>query len=265
MTKIDFIKYQGTGNDFIMIDGLSTLVDPLLFSPAVVKSLCTRHMGVGADGLIILLPSRTDDYEMVYYNSDGNVASMCGNGGRCSLHLAASLGYVNGRASFIAVDGLHEGTIEGNMVSLKMQDVHDVIRISDEAFFVDTGSPHYVSLMETDIALMDLITEARAIRYSEQYAEEGTNVNFINVKSDKLIARTYERGVEAETLSCGTGAVAVALASRSANLIASDEIAISTLGGELTVSYEVAVDGGYTNIWLSGPVSEVYRGSVVIS
>ena len=265
MTKIDFIKYQGTGNDFIMIDGLSAPVDPLLFSPAVVEKLCARHMGIGADGLIILLSSRTDDYEMVYYNSDGHVASMCGNGGRCSLHLAASLGYVKGKASFMAIDGLHEGTIIGNMVSLKMQDVHEVIRISDEAFFVDTGSPHYVCLMETDIADMDLITEARAIRYNKQYAEEGTNVNFVNVISDKLKARTYERGVEAETLSCGTGAVAVVLASRSANLIASDKIGITTLGGELTVSYEIAKDGGYTNIWLAGPVSEVYRGSVMIS
>lgn len=257
--KIHFYKYQGTGNDFIIIDNRSLQFDRK--NNALVAKLCDRRFGIGADGLMLLQSKSGYDFEMVYYNSDGNESSMCGNGGRCIVEFARSLGLVNEKAFFVAIDGEHEAVVKPGFISLKMNDVKTV-ELNENFSFLNTGSPHYVQQVK-DVEHLDVYSEGKKIRYNERFEKEGTNVNFIEKSGDKLFVRTYERGVEGETYSCGTGVTAAALVASIKGIAgAPDHCAIKTLGGELNVKFSRLSDGSFNNIWLEGPATFVFKGEV---
>lgn len=259
--QLNFYKYQGTGNDFIMIDNRQGLFSKS--NTQLVESLCDRRFGIGADGLILLENDNSTDFRMVYYNSDGNESSMCGNGGRCLVAFAKSLGIIDDKTIFIATDGLHHATIsENGIVSLQMKDV-DEVQLKEGYVFLDTGSPHHVELVN-DLEHFDVKGKGAAIRYSELYGQVGSNVNFVNQESaDTFSLRTYERGVEDETLSCGTGATAVAIAMHALGKTNSDKIQLNVEGGKLEVSF-VPKDGKYTDVFLKGPATFVFGGNVTI-
>ena len=260
--QIDFYKYQGTGNDFILIDNR---MDPIALTMEQVRSACDRRFGIGADGLMLLEREPGYDFKMVYYNSDGNQSSMCGNGGRCITAFARQLGLIGNKARFLAVDGAHEALIgEDGIVSLKMQDVKQV-ESGNDYFYLDTGSPHYVKFV-SGVEDLDVVSEGRKIRNSERFAEAGTNVNFIEKKEEVLFVRTYERGVEDETYSCGTGVTAAALVAALKGLASSkNHCQVKTLGGQLEVSFEKVLESNFYNIWLKGPAQLVFKGSISLS
>lgn len=259
--QISFDKYQGTGNDFILIDNRKNEIQ---LTTEQIAFLCNRHFGIGADGLMLLELEPGVDFKMVYFNSDGNESSMCGNGGRCITAFAQSLGIVSDKVRFLAIDGLHEATIgrEG-LVALKMNDVKTV-ETGDDFFYLNTGSPHYVKLVE-GIKNYNVFEEGKKIRNSERFITEGTNVNFIEKTEDGIFVRTYERGVEDETLSCGTGVTAAALVA-AMNGISSQKNSckIETLGGKLTVKFDKVLESNFYNIWLEGPANFVFYGSIKI-
>jgi diaminopimelate epimerase len=262
--KIAFSKYHGTGNDFILLDNRQK--EYSLLTESQIKFLCDRRFGIGADGLILLETNSGVDFEMIYFNSDGNVSSMCGNGGRCITAFAKSLGLIKGSAKFKAIDGMHEALIEKEnpiVVKLKMRDVASVENIGDD-MFINTGSPHYVSFVQNALTT-NVAGEGRRIRNSDRFKQEGTNVNFVEPLTDRLIVRSYERGVEDETLSCGTGVVASVLAASSRGLIESEAGVCKAIamGGILMVHYEKA-SNGFKNIWLEGEATFVYKGEIEI-
>ena len=256
---IEFYKYQGTGNDFIMIDNRG-----LSFNKSnveLINNLCDRRFGVGADGLILLESSTISDFKMVYFNADGNEGSMCGNGGRCIVAFAKQLDIIKDKTEFDAVDGLHLATIENEIVSLKMIDVNNIDSFESHSF-LNTGSPHHVEFKK-NIHELDIVSTGKEIRYGAPYFEEGTNVNFSEQKEDNLFkVRTYERGVEDETLACGTGVTAVAIAAHKSKLTNSNSINIEVLGGFLNVSF-VEENNNYTNIYLKGPAKFVFKGEFI--
>ncbi len=256
---LSFYKYQGTGNDFILLDNRAGGIQ---LEKEEVAALCHRRFGIGADGLMLLELIPGYDFKMVYYNSDGQISSMCGNGGRCIASFANQLGLgSNGRFNFLAVDGPHEAIVSGDRVELRMQDVKRIESTGD-AFFLNTGSPHYVKFV-TGLAEMDVVSEGRTIRNSAAYREEGTNVNFMEVLGDTIHVRTYERGVEEETWSCGTGVTAAALvASANGTSTARNSCRIQTSGGELEVSFERVLEQNFYNIWLKGPALAVFSGTI---
>jgi diaminopimelate epimerase len=262
--KINFSKYHGTGNDFILLDNRENKYSALAESQ--IESLCNRRFGIGADGLILLEKDSGTDFRMVYFNSDGKESSMCGNGGRCIVAFANSLNIIKDFCSFKAIDGMHEAIIESNhpvVVKLKMNDVKEVQRIGED-LFMNTGSPHYVRFVR-NVLTVDVPTEGRSIRNSDAYKSEGTNVNFVEPLSTKILVRSYERGVEDETLSCGTGIVASALASVAKGFFKDEKgtCNIQALGGNLKVHYKK--DGsGFKNIWLEGGATFVYNGEIEI-
>jgi diaminopimelate epimerase len=260
--KIHFYKYQGTGNDFIIIDNRNWTLTAL--NTEKVRNLCNRRLGIGADGLMLLNPKTHYDFEMRYYNADGRESSMCGNGGRCMVMFAYNLGLYKSRYRFIAIDGEHEAEIEdNNIVNLKMKDV-DEIRENHGDFILDTGSPHYVKLV-SDVMDYDVFQKGMEIRYSGEFAREGINVNFVEQKkADEIIVRTYERGVEDETLSCGTGVTASALAFYH-NEIGYNDVTVITRGGRLVVKYDRFGEGHYRNIWLCGPAEKVFDGEIELT
>jgi diaminopimelate epimerase len=262
--NLNFFKYQGTGNDFIIIDNRNNVFEKK--DAVLIAKLCDRRFGIGADGLMLLQNYKDYDFEMVYFNSDGNQSSMCGNGGRCISAFAKNLGIISTNARFMAIDGPHEavigGAIQNNslVVKLKMQDVNEIEQ-TPEYLFLNTGSPHYVKKLD-NITTLDVIGEARKIRYNERFKSEGTNVNFIEEKNGVIYIRTYERGVENETLSCGTGSTAAAIAADHIGLInTANYCRINTLGGKLTVYFEKN-GSGYKNIWLEGPTTFVFKGEI---
>lgn len=259
--QIHFYKYQGTGNDFILIDNRSNSIN---LSNEQVKFMCDRHFGIGADGLMLLENELNYDFKMVYYNSDGNTSTMCGNGGRCITAFAKQLNIVTNKARFIAIDGPHDANInEDGNISLKMSDVKN-IEVGADHFYLNTGSPHYVKHVE-GIMDLDVFEEGRKIRYNDRFKEEGTNVNFIKRFDDHLYVRTYERGVEDETLSCGTGVTAAALAAASVGLSTSkNNCIVKTLGGNLNVKFDKVLEHTYYNIWLEGPAQFVFKGTIEI-
>ena len=265
--NLTFYKYQGTGNDFILIDNRSLFLDKNNITDLVAK-LCHRRFGIGADGLMLLENHDHFPFEMIYYNSDGSTSTMCGNGGRCIVAFAAFLNIVNKgeKFTFLAVDGPHDAIIKTDTVALAMQDLDiNTIQKFNNAFILNTGSPHYVHFVE-NIATCNIMEEGKAIRYSAPFAAKGINVNFVQQptqnKAQLLNIATYERGVEAPTYSCGTGATAVALIQNFHNNALSP-IQLQTQGGILTVSFEKQ-DHYYKNIWLEGPALFVYEGSMVI-
>ncbi len=258
--KMKFYKYQGAGNDFVMIDDRSLQYKSgENLTTEQIARICDRHFGVGGDGLILLENDDQADFKMVYFNSDGNESTMCGNGGRCIVAFAKHLNVFEGNScSFKAIDGLHEATIDGNLVDLKMINVANIEKIGDD-YFLDTGSPHYVSFCES-VKDLDLITEAKKIRYNDRFSAEGTNVNFVTATNEKLLVRTYERGVENETLACGTGVTAVALVAELLGKNTHENASqIEAMGGHLRIAYE-KVQQGFKNIWLKGPTEQVFKG-----
>lgn len=260
--EIIFYKYQGTGNDFIIIDNRDLTFDRSHNS--VVAKLCDRRFGIGADGLMLLQKSDKFDFEMVYFNSDGNESSMCGNGGRCIVEFARTLDLVKENAHFIAIDGEHEAVVKTGFVSLKMNDVNN-IDLKDKYSFLNTGSPHFVAFVE-NIANYNVFAEGEKIRNNELFKPGGTNVNFIEKQGDSLFVRTFERGVEAETYSCGTGVTAAALVAAVKKLSTSpSHCDIKTLGGNLTVKFTQHNNNSFTDIWLEGPAAFVFKGKILIS
>ncbi|WP_299277681.1 diaminopimelate epimerase [uncultured Psychroserpens sp.] len=256
--ELTFYKYQGTGNDFVMVDNRQQIFNKK--DTAFISFLCDRRFGIGADGLILLETHESCDFRMVYFNADGNESSMCGNGGRCITAFANFLGVIKDTATFEAIDGLHKAKIENGLVSLQMQDVSS-IETYESHTFLDTGSPHHIQ-MANDLASFDVKTIGRQIRSGEPYNEEGSNVNFVSKNSDDSFSvRTYERGVEDETYSCGTGVTAVALAMHYIGETEKNLITLETEGGTLKVSFEKG-HGSYENIWLIGPATQVYKGHI---
>lgn len=257
--NIPFFKYQGAGNDFVMIDNRS------LFFPRenkeLVAHLCDRRFGIGADGLILLDPSDAYDFTMVYYNADGTESTMCGNGGRCLVAFAHDLGIIQNETTFDAVDGLHFAKWSPESVVLQMIDVHKVEWHSHHAF-LDTGSPHHVALVK-DIDTFNVVEEGKKIRYGAPYFEEGTNVNFAEQIQDNFFkVRTYERGVEDETLACGTGCTAVAIAMYEKGLCNNNKIDLEVKGGLINVSFDKTADGSYQKVMLEGPAKFVFKGDI---
>lgn len=253
--QFTFYKYQGTGNDFVLIDNRQ-----LFFfknDTKLISHLCDRKFGIGGDGLILLENHPDFDFKMLYFNADGNQSSMCGNGGRCLVHFANFLGIIQNKATFEAIDGLHEASLQEGIVSLKMNSVSEVIHNNDH-IFLDTGSPHHVALCQ-NLQEFDVHQQGSKLRY-DLYGKEGANINFVEPKSDSIFSvRTYERGVEAETLSCGTGVTAVAIAMHSQGLTQSNKVTLQTPGGELTVTFEK--EGSvYKNVYLTGPTMMVFKG-----
>ena len=259
--KITFYKYQGTGNDFVIIDNRD-LTFPKN-DTKLINFLCDRRFGVGSDGLMLLEDDNSSDFKMVYYNADGNESSMCGNGGRCLVAFAKQLGVIKDKATFIAVDGLHHATIDdNNIVSLQMIDVASV-NSTPQYVFLNTGSPHHVQLVE-DLKNFDVKNEGAKIRYGALYGTDGSNVNFVSpIGENEFAIRTYERGVEDETLSCGTGATAVAIAMKKIGKATANDITINVQGGQLKVAFTEEPQG-YSNIHLIGPAQFVFKGEITL-
>lgn len=257
-TKINFFKYQGAGNDFILIDNRSQGFDRN--NEELVKNLCDRKFGVGADGLMLLQDTKNYDFEMVYYNADGREGTMCGNGGRCIVAFARDLDIITDKTAFLAVDGPHLAAIDRDLVNLQMIDVRKVSR-DGEAYVLDTGSPHYV-IQTNDLIQYPVYEEGYAIRNNETYGEKGINVNFVEKEENGYFLRTFERGVENETLACGTGATAAAMAMAiHENLNGDIEIPIRVMGGQLYISFHK--DGeAFTNVYLKGPAQFVFQGNI---
>lgn len=257
--ELNFFKYQGTGNDFVMIDNRQ---NDISLNQGQIEFLCDRKFGIGADGLILLENHNEYDFRMLYYNSDGRESSMCGNGGRCLTRFAHDLGILKDEYHFMAIDGEHKSKLIEGEISLQMIDVLSIDK-SNEDVFLDTGSPHYIVFKE-EISEIDLVEAAREIRYSETYEKQGVNVNFVEIAGRaNLSMRTYERGVEDETLSCGTGVTAAVLAANFKGLTRSNQVEVKTKGGTLHLSFTES-DGVYRNIWLQGPVEFVFEGKIEI-
>lgn len=258
--NIGFYKYQGTGNDFILIDNRKLKVK---LNTKQIAHLCDRRFGIGADGLMLLENQKAFDFKMVYYNSDGRESSFCGNGSRCIVAFAKELGIVKGSVtSFTAADGAHTAKIKGDIISMKMRDVKD-IEVRPDHYLLNTGSPHYVKFI-SGVKSADVVSEGRNVRYSSRFKKEGVNVNLVEKNGKGVYVRTYERGVEDETLSCGTGVTASAIASSLQGICTGSNCRMLTPGGELTVRFHRESDNAFNDIWLEGPATKVYKGEIKI-
>lgn len=260
--EIRFFKYQGTGNDFIILDNRDNKYDSL--TKENVAFLCDRRFGIGADGLMLLTRNKDYDFEMVYFNSDGKESSMCGNGGRCLTKFVHDIGIIQTSYRFLAIDGEHESSINTDgTIALKMHDV-DHIRYDHGNFILNTGSPHFVT-MTNDVMQTDIVKKGKEIRYNNEFKQEGINVNFVEQtdEPDLIIVRTYERGVENETLSCGTGVTAAAIVCHH-NDNGFNHVEVVTKGGKLNVEYD-KIGEAFKNIWLHGPAVKVFEGTVFLN
>ena len=252
MKAIKFYKYQGTGNDFVMIDNRNS---QFLLSKELIIQLCDRKFGIGSDGLILIENNAECDFEMVFYNPDAS-QSFCGNGSRCAVAFAKKIEIINAECTFLAIDGTHKAIINNETISILMN-VNTYFSKENEDYFINTGSPHYIHF-EENIDNLDLLSFGKSIRYSEKYKQVGTNVNVVEkISENEVKIRTYERGVENETLSCGTGVTACALVF--GTLEHQNQITINTLGGKLTVRFENA-GTNFKNVWLEGPAEMVFEG-----
>lgn len=255
--EIPFVKYQGTGNDFVMIDNRSGRWNGLHVN--LIQLMCDRRFGIGGDGLILINAHNEYDFEVDYYNSDGS-KSFCGNGARCAVAFARTKGINTSNVHFLAIDGPHQASQVGPIVSLRMGDVGKFGQLGED-FRMNTGSPHYIRFVG-EVKNFPVYKEGHAIRYSEAYAKEGINVNFVQeIDKKSIYVRTYERGVEDETLSCGTGVTAAAIAFVVKNgLFGEQTIGIQTKGGQLQVSVDRTGETEFRNIFLIGPAQKVYEG-----
>lgn len=261
--KVPFLKYEGTGNDFILIDIRNRDFKPP--KPAFIEKSCHRRFGIGADGIIFLKERAGYDFEMVYYNADGKPGSMCGNGGRCIVAFAKHLNIIGSETNFLAADGCHYAKIsaDGTFVSLQMIDVDTVASGLGGAFILNTGSPHYV-LQVQNLENKNVYEDGRMIRYNNTYAKEGINVNFVEDMGDHYFVRTYERGVEDETYACGTGVTAVAIAmAKQKKQTGYVNTSVRVLGGRLNVHFNTD-EVHYTNVFLEGPATFVFEGVITI-
>jgi diaminopimelate epimerase len=259
--KITFYKYQGTGNDFVIINNF-TEAAPVLTSKQI-RTICNRHFGIGADGLMLLNKVANYDFGMQYFNADGSESSMCGNGGRCLVTFAHAMGIHKSVFTFLAIDGVHEAElIDDGKVRLKMCNVTNIDYHNGHAI-LNTGSPHFVKF-SNKVQDIDVALTGKEIRFSPQFAKDGINVNFAeSLSQDTIYVRTYERGVEDETLSCGTGVTAAAL------LFAHNDngfntVEVKTPGGNLSVEFNKKDDQNFENIWLCGPAQFVFKGEIEI-
>lgn len=256
-SEIQFYKYQGAGNDFIIIDDRKALFDKN--NEKLIRELCDRRFGIGGDGLMLLQDTNNYDFRMLYFNADGKEGTMCGNGGRCIVSFARDLDIIRKEAVFLAVDGRHEATIENNRVRLGMVDV-DQYHMDEDAFILNTGSPHYVCFVD-DLAAIDVNQRGAAIRNQPLYREQGINVNFVQKELDGYSLRTFERGVEAETFACGTGAVASAMSiALQSGKDGTFHITLRVLGGVLEIEFD-KIGHNFSQVYLSGPAEQVFRGS----
>lgn len=257
--NISFYKYQGAGNDFIIIDNRAKTFPKK--NSQIIADLCHRNFGIGADGLILLENDEHTDFKMIYYNADGNESTMCGNGGRCIVAFAHKLNIFEKKTTFTAIDGLHKASINNNEYALQMIDVKNV-NIFENHIFLNTGSPHHVQLV-ADLENLDVFNEGKKIR-NKVYGKEGSNINFVTELTDNIYKiRTYERGVENETLACGTGATAVAIAMHASKKTTKNIIQIKVEGGNLSVSFDEK-NGSYTNVYLNGSATFVFSGTITI-
>jgi diaminopimelate epimerase len=257
---LQFFKYQGAGNDFVMIDNRNSIFDPK--NNQMIARLCDRRFGIGADGLILLQNEEGYDFRMLYYNSDGFEASMCGNGARCIVNFARRLGIISEKAIFLAADGKHTAHVgPDGQVDLHMTDVENVSVFSD-GFLINTGVPHFIQFVD-DLSPIDVNEQGRLLRFDERFQPAGANVNFVKQTENQLTVHTYERGVECETLACGTGVTAAAIAAAYRDKKDKGEFSISAKGGNLSVRFEVENDR-YFNVWLKGPADLVFDGSIKI-
>ncbi|QZE12950.1 diaminopimelate epimerase [Halosquirtibacter laminarini] len=260
MNSYRFHKYQGAGNDFVIIDNRENKFDAKDF--ALVNQLCDRRFGVGSDGLMLLENDDHYTFRMRYYNSDGREATMCGNGGRCIVAFAHHLGLFEKEVTFVAVDGVHQAIMESDeVVDLEMIDVDFVERIGED-FYLNTGSPHYVVFQ--DLSDLDVVKEGRSIRYNARFKEEGTNVNFVSMDKDCLKVLTYERGVEDETLACGTGVTAAAIAAYVMSGCQYEGFDIEAKGGRLGVRFQAKSINEFEHVWLKGPAVRVFEGDITL-
>lgn len=258
MSELKFYKYQGTGNDFVMIDNRNQVFDTC--QPHLITRLCDRKYGVGADGLILINHHSDYDFEMVYFNADATPA-MCGNGSRCAVHLAHRLGIIREQAKFIAEDGAHEAFIRNGQIHIKMINV-DEVQVLGDGYFLNTGTRHFVRLVK-NLAEFDVIGEGRKIRYDERFLPQGTNANFTEIINGIVHMRIYEKGVENETLSSGTGVTAVALTLARAKHMESP-VTVNTRGGQLSVSFNRIGDDKFINVYMIGPAQMVFEGTVFV-
>ncbi|MCB0698738.1 MAG: diaminopimelate epimerase [Chitinophagales bacterium] len=257
--RIHFYKYQGTGNDFVIIDNMDKSIE---LTVEQVAFLCNRHMGIGADGLMLLEPAEGYDFKMVYYNSDGNESTMCGNGGRCITAFAKKQGVIDNKAYFVAIDGPHDAEIDNEgIVHLAMQDVTG-IEVNEGYSILNTGSPHYVKWVD-DTDATDVFNEGKGTRNQDRFQPKGINVNFVEVSDSHIKVRTYERGVEDETLSCGTGVTASAIAA-TGNNTGDFNTPIHTPGGNLRVTFTKHNADSAENVKLIGPATLVFEGDIEI-
>lgn len=261
MPVLKFHKLQGAGNDFILIDDRDERFN--IGNNALVKFLCDRKFGIGADGLMLLRKREGYDFQMIYYNSDGNESSMCGNGGRCITAFADQIGLKRDKYLFLAIDGDHDAelSLQGDVywVKLGMIDVAEV-EVGADYLYLNTGSPHYVKFVN-DLKSYSVIEEAQKIRYSERFKAKGTNVNFVEIIDGVLHIRTYERGVEGETLACGTGVTAAVIAAYHSGKITQTSFPVQAMGGDLKVGF-VKEGTVYTNVCLEGPAKFVFKGEI---
>lgn len=254
---IEFSKYQGAGNDFILIDNRSKsfVGDKVDFA----KKWCDRKFGIGSDGIIFIEAIEGLDFEMDFYNPDGS-QSFCGNGSRCAVSFAQSLGIIDQHCFFRAVDGDHEAKIIGDVFHILMADVNEIDNLKGD-YRLNTGSPHYIKVCGS-VSNIDVVAKGREIRYNEEYSSKGINVNFIEkIDSNGIRLRTYERGVENETLACGTGATAAALAFAAMEDLGKGTVDVKVEGGELKVSFEKQ-ENAFVNVWLIGPAVKVFKGTI---
>lgn len=253
--KLHFYKYHGTGNDFILLDNREGLIE---LTQTQIAQLCHRRYGIGADGLMLLEATPGADFRMNYYNADGAESTMCGNGGRCIAAFARKLGIVKDSTSFVAIDGLHRADIGEHMVSLEMQDVSSIEHFDDHSE-LNTGSPHYIQWVD-DAAATAVFADGRAIRNLLRFMPKGINVNFVQrLGENELYIRTYERGVEDETMSCGTGVTAAAIAATGTET-GTFHMHVKTPGGGLSVRFVKDTPDTAHDIILSGPAVFVFDG-----
>ncbi|MDQ1332982.1 MAG: Diaminopimelate epimerase [Bacteroidota bacterium] len=254
---IPFNKYQGAGNDFIIIDNRNALINP--GDSELINKLCDRRFGIGADGLILISDHKQADFEMKYFNSDGKPGSMCGNGGRCTAHVAMKWNIAGKKQKFMAYDGIHEAYVDNDIVRLQMSDVNEYSLIGNN-YFINTGSPHYIVFTD-DADKLNVFEEVKKLRLSSLFAPGGTNVDFAEVLDNGLYVRTFERGVEDETLACGTGITASAIASVLAGHFDTNYVNVRARGGNLKVELKIR-DKKVTDIWLTGPATFVFEGEI---
>ena len=260
MEPIAFWKMNGSVNDFIMIDNRTSHFPKT--NKSLINKLCDRRFGIGADGLILLENSNNYDFKMIYFNADGKEGSMCGNGGRCIVAFAKELKIITNNTTFEAIDGEHSANFKDSLISLKMMDI-DSVKEFENHTFLNTGSPHHIEF-QSNIEAINIKEKGAEIRYGKPYFEEGTNVNFVEKINDNTFKmRTYERGVEDETLACGTGATAVAIAANKTNKTSANLIKLEVLGGNLEVSFKVK-NNKYTEVFLTGPAVKEFEGNILI-